>query len=140
MDNQEHLQALSRDEYIRLARESCTRNLSYNGNYKNHSGSKNKGYISTDKLKAWDQAETKHKFGFTDAGLNWAPVKIKSLLIRIICALVLFLAIFLIDKFDVNVKSLNSENIQNLVASDQSIDEAENFFVKLFDQFVKSGE
>ena len=139
MDNQEQLQALSRDEYIRIARESCTRNLGYNGGTKNH-GKMNKGYAYTEKIRPWDQSEPSHRSELVDSHFTIAPFKVKSLLIRLICALVLFLSIFLFDKFDLKVKTFNSKNIQEMVSSNQSIDEAETFFVNLFEQFVKSEE
>lgn len=139
MDNQEQLQALSRDEYIRIARESCTRNLGYNGT-KNHNGKMNKGYAYTEKTRPWDQGGMSHRPELTDSQFTIAPFKIKSLLIRLICALVLFLSIFLFDKFDLKVKTFNSKNIQEMVSSSQSIDDAETFFVNLFEQFVKSEE
>lgn len=139
MDNQEHLQTLSRDEYVRLARESCTRNLSYNGgNIKNHGMNKNKGYINPDKVRTWDQTDMKSTdMSMTETHFNMTSINVKSLLIRLICALMLFLTVFLIDKFDVKVKTFDSKYIQDLVSSDQGIDQAENFFVTLFEQFVK---
>ena len=137
MDNQEQLQALSRDEYIRIARESCTRNLGYNGGSKNHNGKMNKGYANAEKIRPWDQSVPSHRPELTDSFVL-APFKVKSLLIRLICALVLFLSVFLFDKFDLKVKTFNSKNIQEMVSSSQSIDDAENFFVNLFEQFVKS--
>lgn len=138
MDNQEHLQAVSRDEYIRLARESCTRNLSPNGSNRNHGGNKNKGYINTDKMKTWDKAEDYHKSDFADTGIKMAPITIKSLLIRVICAMLLFLTIFIIDKFDVKIKTFDSNYIKELVSSNQTIDEAEHFFVSLYEKIVKT--
>ncbi len=140
MDNQEQLQTLSRDEYIRIARESCTRNLGYNGGAKNHSSKMNKGYAYTEKIRPWDQGGMGYKPELTDSPFTIAPFKVKSLLIRLICALVLFLSIFLFDKFDLKVKTFNSKNIQEMVSSSQSIDDAESFFVNLFEQFVKSEE
>ncbi len=134
MDKLEQMHALSREEYIRLARESCKKNLSYNGgNLKNHGINKSKGNIKTEKPKTWDQTDMKTR-------LNLSSVNLKPLLIRIICAFVLFLAVFLIDKFDVKINSFNSKYIQDLVSSKQSIEDAENFFVSLFEEFAKSEE
>lgn len=138
MDNQEQFPGLSRDEYIRLARESCTRNLSYGGNPKNHGGNKNKGFNNTEKFKV--QAGMGHKFNVAGEGFHVSSFKIKSFLIRVICAMVLFLAIFLFDKFDVKIKTFNSQNIKEMVSSNQSIDDAESFFVNLFEQFANSAE
>ncbi|MGB8453834.1 MAG: hypothetical protein WCD89_16105 [Anaerocolumna sp.] len=136
MDNQEQLQALSRDEYIRLARESCTRNLSSGGGNKNHGVNKNN--MKAEKLRSWDQNDMNNGFSLTNTGLNITSINIKSLLIRLICAFILFLSVFIIDKFNVKVKTFDSKYIQDLVSSDQSIDQAENFFVSLFEQFVKT--
>jgi hypothetical protein len=140
MDNQEHLQAVSRDEYIRLARESCTRNLGPNGSYKNHGGNKNKGYLNNDKMRTWDNAEEYHKSDFADTGLNMVPVNIKSLLIRVICAMLLFLTVFIIDKFDFKTKTFDSNHIKQLVSSNQTIDEAEDFVISLYKKIVKNDD
>lgn len=140
MDNQEQLQALSRDEYIRLARESCTRNQGYNSGTKNHNGKMNKGYGYTEKIKPFEQSGQSHRPELAASQFGIAPFKVKSLLIRLICALVLFLSIFLFDKFNLKVRTFNSKNIQEMVSSSQSIDDAESFFANLFEQFVKSEE
>ncbi len=133
------MQPLSRNEYIRLARESCTRNLSYNGgNIKNNGMGKSKGYLKTEKLKAWDYADLKNRQGMAENRFIMSAASLKSLLIRLICALVLFLVIFLIDAFDIKINSFNSRYIQDLVTSNQSMDKAENFFVSLYEEFVKS--
>ncbi len=138
MDNQEHLPVLSRDEYIRLARESCTRNLSYtNGATKNYGTYKN---LKSENPKLWNRADVKNRFSMGRTGLNIPAINLKSFLIRIICALMLFLTIFIIDKFGVKLKAFNSKYIQEMVSSNKSIEDAENFFVSLFEDFVKTEE
>ncbi|WMJ88137.1 hypothetical protein [Anaerocolumna sp. MB42-C2] len=141
MDNQEHMRALSRDEYIRMARESCNRNAGYNSsNSKNHGTNKNKGYLNSEKFRTWDQAAPVSRHNLSEDGLNMTAVNIKSLLIRTICALILFLTVFIFDKFDLKVNTFNTKYIQDMVTSNQSINQAEDYFVSLFEKFVKKEE
>ena len=135
------MRALSRDEYIRMARESCNRNLSYGGsNVKNHGINKNKGYGNTEKIRTWDDTDSRKRYNLGEYGLNMTTINLKSFLIRTICALVLFLAVFLIDKFDIKVTTFNTKYIEDMVSSNQSIEQAEDYFVSLFEQFVKTEE
>ena len=64
----------------------------------------------------------------------------KNLLIRLICALVLFLAILMIDKFDVSIKSFNSGSIEQSITSNQGLEKAEDFFVSVYKKIVKEEE
>ncbi len=141
MDNHERLPSLSRDEYIRLARESCTRNLSYNnGNVKSHATNKNKSFTKSENFRTWDQGEMQNKFSLSETGLNMPAVNLKSLLIRTICALILFLGIFIIDKFNFKVNAFDSKYIQDMVTNNQTMEDTQNFFVALFEDFVKAEE
>ncbi len=141
MDNQEHMRALSRDEYIRMARESCNRNVGYNSsNAKNHGTNKNKGYMNSEKFRTWDQADSMNRYNLSESGFNMTNVNLKSLLIRTICALILFLAVFIFDQFDLKVNTFNTKYIKDMVTSSQSIEQAEDYFVSFFKQFVKTEE
>lgn len=138
MDNQEQFTVPSRAEYIRLARESCSKNLSStHGNSKNQGLYKMKENEKIDKVKLWNH----DKVGsITENQTLFTLSSGKIILIRTICALLLFLSVFLIDHFDINMKKLNSKFIQESIMSNQTVEDAENFFVSVFQNFVKADE
>jgi hypothetical protein len=139
MDNQNDYMVSSREEYIRLARESCLKNL---GN--------NSGEMDTNKKNKVNLVGSPYSYDKTDYGkdtffipggkLNLNQKWIKHLLIRTICALVLFLTIFLVDKLKFTYKELNSQSIETIVTSSKGFDATEDYFVNLFKSFVKEDE
>jgi hypothetical protein len=140
MDNQEQFTVPSRAEYIRLARESCSKNLSStNGNGKNQGSNKMKGNEKLDKIKIkiWNQG---YAGNITENQTLFTLTPSKLLLIRTVCAFLLFLSVFLIDRFDVKMKIVNSDFIQESILSNQTVEDAENFFVSVFQDFVKADE
>jgi len=129
MDNQEEYSVSTRAEFIKLARESCAKNLSsMNRNSKNQTLSKSK------------ELSTKNPFTITGSGLDMPAMTIKTFLIRTICALMLFLTVLLIDKMDIKLKVLNSNIIQESVSSNQGIDDAETFFVSFLEKIMKTDD
>jgi hypothetical protein len=135
MDNQEQLSATSRAEYIRMARESCSRNIG-NGTNKNY-GAKNKENIKYEKQGTWNPPDMK-SLTMPEKGVAFSSFHLKTMLIRITLALALFLSVFLFDKFGVKINNFSSADVQSLISSNQSIDEAENFFVNLYEKLVKA--
>jgi hypothetical protein len=137
MDNQEQFSVPSRAEYIKLARESCNKNFTTTlGNSKNQK----QKYTET-KLpvkSSWDQISNSYDSTIPSKGFNLSNMSIKILLVRTVLALLLFLTVLLFDKLDLSVKTLNSGYIEKMVTSNQTIEEAENYFVNLFEKFVKS--
>lgn len=137
MDNQEQFIAPSRAEYIKLARESCTKNFaSSTGNNKNQK-LKQKEYNLPVKT-AWDQANHLDDFSLPSKGFSLSNMSIKILLARTVLALLLFLSVLLVDKLDFSIKTMNSEYIEKIFTSNQTIEEAEDYFVNLFEKFVKA--
>lgn len=136
MDNQEQIANLSRDEYIRLARESCTRNLDYNSNMRNYGGYKNRRYNNREKFSSWNTKAMKAQSA--DSPYTVSTSKVKSFLIRLICAFVLFLTIYIIDIFEIKILTFNSKTIEEMVTTNQGIEDAEAFFVKLFEQLANA--
>ncbi|MFU0827618.1 MAG: hypothetical protein ACFWTJ_08790 [Lachnoclostridium sp.] len=136
MDNQEQITTISRDEYIRLARESCVRNLDYHGGMKNYGGNKRLFYPK--KVRSLNSSGTGDSS--LDSGYAMSKAKVKFFLIRLICAFILFLTIFIIDKFEIKISTFTSKNIEEMVATNQGIQDAEAFFVKLFEQFANKEE
>ena len=141
MDNQEKYSVPSRAEVIKIARDSCTRNLSsVNKNNKNQNMFKNKDQSIMDKYELENQTGVKAHFTLPGNGLAMNSMTVKFFLIRLICAFMLFLTVLLIDKFDVKLKAINSEYVQELVSTNQGIEAAQDYVVSFFEQFAKEEE
>lgn len=131
MDNQEEYPNLSRAELIKLARDSCSKNLGpVNRNSKEYGLAKQKEQHYYDG-RAYDLSGKLSEI---------PPVSIKFFLIRVICALMIFLTVLLIDKLDINFGSVNSDYIRKCVSSNQEIEDAERIVVSFFEDFVKADE
>lgn len=133
MDHQEDFSVPSRAEYIKLARESCTRNLnapSWN--------SKNNGKMKDEnkniKFNLFKKRDTADYYNFTEGEFDIPSGSMRVFLIRAICAFMLFLTVFIIDKLNIEFKGISSNFIRQLVSSNQGIEDAENFLVSLFDK------
>lgn len=127
MDNQEEYSVPSRAEFIKLARESCTKNLSsVNWNSNNQPSPRYKEPNKNNELGLWKQ--------------ELPTISIKLFLIRTICAFMLFLTVLLIDKMDIKWKLLNSEFIQECISSNQGIENAEEVFASFFEKYVDTEE
>lgn len=124
MDKQDDYIMPSRAEYIKLARESCSRNHSSNINGKAHNAYKvkEKGLIE-------DIRTGEARTGEAE-GRNF-----KIFLTRLICASLLFLMVFLMDQFDFSIKQVTVSKIERLVADNIAIEDAQNFFVSFLDKF-----
>lgn len=127
----------SRDEYIRMARESCLKNL--------HPESQGgKGDLNKKEIHRLSHNNSASSYKDNGAGffqmLGIKNTNLKYLLIRLICAMVLFLAILMIDRFDVSIKSFNSGFIEKSITSNQGIEKAEDFFVSVYKKIVKEEE
>lgn len=123
MDNQEEYSVPSRAEFIKLARESCTKNLSsVNCNSKNQPSLRYKEPNKNNELSLWKQ--------------ELPTISIKLFLIRTICAVMLFLTVLFIDKMDIKWKSLSSEFIQECISSNQGIENAEEVVASFFEKYV----
>ncbi|WP_033166228.1 hypothetical protein [Clostridium sp. KNHs205] len=126
MDKQEEFMIPNRAEYIKLARESCSRNQSGNLNGKVHTAYKNKEKLMREE--------------FYPAGVDvptdrpGQTVNMKLFLVRLICACLLFLTVILMDQFDFSIKEVNVKQIEELVSDNVGVEEAQNFFVTFLDK------
>lgn len=126
MEKQEEYMMPSRAEYIRIARESCSRNQSGNVNGKAKSAYRHKEMIMAE-----------------DGGYTLEDTQVrenqntgmKIFLIRLICASLLFLMVFLMDQFDFQIKQVNAGKIENQITASMGVKEAQDFFVSLLDKF-----
>lgn len=135
MDNQEELYPQSRAEYIRLARESCTRNLGINNLGKNRNLYKEMYKEQRKALMASYSDANQDKFGDTTI---LSSVNMKFLLLRIICCCLLFLSVFIFDKFDITIKDFNVDTVKQYITSNEGVKEAQDFFISLYESVVKN--
>ncbi|MDF2943834.1 MAG: putative rane protein [Herbinix sp.] len=129
---------LSRAEYIRQARESCLRQLSamsagsstYNTIYPD-ADPLNEDILGRKKPKVAKQfhEETIVEGEYREVNTPQEIAAFRFLIIRMVCAIVLFLTIFLFDKFDFKVGTFTSEVIQEYVTGNDSMQDLENMLV-----------
>lgn len=128
---------VSRAEYIRQARESCLRQLSM-------MQSTARAYDSYYLDSALQNAELEQgrkgrplrvfnegNYGTEEEENLREMAAFRFLVIRTVCALVLFLSIFLIDKLDFSIGSFTPAKIQEYVTGNDSLKELENFVITL---------
>lgn len=128
---QEDKPVLSRAEYIRLAREACLRQL-YSAESSAGSGD---NYAGQDEIyNPFFGKKRKEKVAklFQDGTEDVLPDEIasyKSLIIRTVCALVIFLSIFIIDKVKLKWGNFSYETIRHYVTGYNQLDEIEEKIV-----------
>ncbi len=128
---------VSRAEYIRQARESCLQQLStmqstaraYDSYYLDSA-------LQNAEVEQSKKSKTYHLFHEgKQEGHDMEAMKeiaaFRFLIIRMVCALVLFLSIFLMDKFDFKVGEFSSEKIQSYVSGNDSMKQLEEFVITL---------
>lgn len=129
---------VNRQELIRIARESCEGNLKPSGNGGFLQGLSMKG--ATKKKSAIAKAPkvslVKSRNASAISAQERQQTTIKFMLIRTICASVIFLAIVVIDKFNFTYETFNSDMIIESVQSNHVYEEAEKFFATLQDEKI----
>jgi hypothetical protein len=126
MDRQEEFMIPNRAEYIKQARESCSRNQSVNLNGKVQTAYKNKEKLMREEYYPVGVDAPTDRPGQT--------VNMKIFLVRLICACLLFLTVILMDQFDFSIKEVNVKKIEELVSDNVGVEEAQNFFVTFLDK------
>lgn len=129
---------VNRQELIRIARESCEGNLKASGNGRFSQGLSMKG---TTKQKATianapKASAVKASKASVTSAQERKQTTIKFMLIRTICASVIFLAIVVIDKFNFTYETFNSDMIIESVQSNRVYEKAEKFFATLQDEKI----
>ena len=104
----------SREEFIKLARESCAKNLNPAANRINTYNKKTS--------KGLDLGEEK-----------LGPLKI--FLVRFVCALAIFITVITISALDTRYETDYGNKIEELFTSNITIEKAEDFFVSLIEKF-----
>ena len=129
---------VNRQELIRMARESCEGNLKSSGNGRFSQGLSMKGASKKKAAIAKSPKANSLRIGNTTtmSALEKKQLAIKFMLIRTICASVIFLAIVAIDKFDFTYETFNSDMIIESVKSNHMYDKAEKIFTTLQDEKI----
>lgn len=136
MENQEEYSVPSRAELIKLARESCTKNLSSaNSNNKNQNSSQYKAQNKSKNQGVARQSDSSNLH--TISGRVELPtMNLKLFIIRMICAVMIFLTVLIIDKLDIKFQELSSDLIEKCISTNQGMEDAEEFFVSCFEQIT----
>ncbi len=130
--------SLSRAEYIRQARESCLRQLS---NQQLYCRPYDSNYVEAE-LPVSEQLNHKKARAlrlFHDGMHDEAPAReqnspqeiaaFRALIIRTVCAIVLFLFVFIIDKFEIEVGKITPDLIQEYVTGNDTFQDLEDIVV-----------
>lgn len=140
--------SISRAEYIRQARESCLRQLSelqttaraYDSYYLDTSVKhieelpQNNNIVIAEKENKPEKLLKEDSAYQEEVGTQENMREIMAfrlLIIRMVCAIVIFLSVFLIDKFNFKIGSFESESIQEYVTGNDTLDSLENMIVTL---------
>ena len=126
---------ISRAEYIRQARESCLRQLS---NVQLYSKPYDINYMEPDIPSEQLSDKNSHAMNlFHNAPENHTLTKnpeqqlasFRSILIRSVCAIILFLSIFALDKFHVKAGNVSNQVIKEYVTGNDALKDLENIIV-----------
>ncbi len=128
---------VSRAEYIRQARESCLRQLStmqstaraYDSYYLD--SALQNAQIEQDKKPRMHRLFHEGTEMGNDEEAMQEIIAFRFLIIRLVCAIILFLSIFLIDKFDFHIGEFSSAKIEEYVSGKDSMKELEDFVITL---------
>ena len=125
---------LSRAEYIRMAREACLRQMdeiNYSARFNDiNYGEDNPNEDIHDRKK-----KDKGKSLFYDGSEEVLPeeaASYRSLIIRTVCAVVVFMSIFVIDKLKVDLGAFSYENIRQYVTASDNLKALEKILVSWF--------
>lgn len=136
--------SISRAEYIRQAREACLRQLSEVQSTARAYDSYYLEPLSVNTVEP-ETGQVRHKGlfgdGFSYAGNKAVDIEMdeelvrkeqaafRFLIIRMVCAIVLFLAIFVVDKFDIEIGAFTPNKIEEYVTGKNNLKELEDIVV-----------
>lgn len=130
---------ISRAEYIRQAREACLRQLSesqvysrpYDVNYMD-SETQTVEQMNNKKAKLINLYTNEEEAAVKEENTPQEIAAYRSLIIRSVCAIVLFLSVFIIDKFEIKIGDFTHSVIQEYVTGNDSLEDLEDIFVAWF--------
>lgn len=127
---------MTREEYVRQAREACLRQLSsmQRSSQRTYDMMYYDEPVQDTESSNRKRARSMHLFHDSNAAMRGMkaernPYELSSLrflLVRTVFAMILFLSIFLIDKFNFEVGNFTPELIQDYVTGNDSLEELEN--------------
>jgi hypothetical protein len=131
---------ISRAEYIRQAREACLRQISsiqiysrpYEVNYMEMEATPEEqlNQKKAKVMKMFHVDEGEEEKASLEAGNKVRDVlSYRSLIIRSVCAIVLFLSIFLLEKFNIEVGSFSHHMIKEYVTGNDALKQLESILV-----------
>ncbi|HHV12250.1 MAG TPA: hypothetical protein GXX75_18390 [Clostridiales bacterium] len=141
------LSTIPRAEYIRQAREACLRQLSdlqvYSRPYDvNYMGQETVApeEAAPKRTKTWNLFREGHEERspeeprqITDAKMEEnTPQELAAfrfLIVRMVCAVVLFLSVFIFDKLELKIGNLTNEKVQEYITQNDVMDNIENYIV-----------
>lgn len=131
-------QGITRAEYIRQAREACLRQLSntqiyskpYEANYMDIEPVETE-QINQKKAKVWKlfQPPMEADTAIPSENLQQEVASFRSLIVRTVCAILLFLTIFIIDKFKLDLGMVTHELVEEYVTGMDTFQELEDSVV-----------
>lgn len=122
---------MTRAEYIRQAREACLRQMNSHPR-----DTKVVDYVPEDsEIQApafgqWGSSQGYHPSSPSEVAKE--EVAYRSLVIRSVCCLVIFLFVFLFDKFDVTIGKFSGDTIREYIVHRDHLVELENIIVSWF--------
>ena len=135
-------ESISRAEYIRQARESCLRQLS---TVQSTARTYDSYYLDTQyhdtipqMMEPIEAGKAKslslfhndtQKQADDDAETQQEVMAFRLLVLRMVCAIVIFLSVFLMDRFDIKLGKVSVDTIQEYVTGKDAFEELENKFV-----------
>lgn len=123
---------LSRAEYIRLAREACLRQLNAidtSGKIFENTGSQDDIHNPWLGRKKKDKVTKLFSEGREEEETQYDLASYRSLIIRTVCAIVVFLSIFIIDKIKLSWGNFSYETIKNYITGNNQLKVLEDLIV-----------
>lgn len=122
---------ISRAEYIRLAREACLKQMDATGSSSGASDIYFRDDYQTDALSSKKREKANNLFfdGSDEEALPEEVASYKSLIIRTVCALVIFAGVFIIDKMKLDWGAFSYETIQEYVTGNDKLKTLEDIIV-----------
>ncbi|MBH1940985.1 hypothetical protein I5677_08790 [Mobilitalea sibirica] len=134
-DSEKRFAQLSRAEYIRQAREACLRQMNAAQNTRTVDT-----YFHDNDMYHQDKLTKKRSRAlnlFQDSNMEEESeqeiASFRFLIIRMVCAIIIFLCIFAVDKFQVKWGSFNHEVVQEFVTGKDQMNKLESIIVSWLD-------
>lgn len=126
---------LTREEYVRLAKQSCMKNLSE----RSAEGAVKSGKLSLVKKSYGDDYYNSMDLGQLEENGVGLPVS-KKLLIKIICISTVFLFVVVLDWFNLSYDKINSASIEKVITDQDYFNTAQEYMASLIEDIVSNNK